>query len=157
MNDKSVEQKVTGKLKSLKRVTAAVYLCQVLAFALAGLPLLVGVAINFWKRKEVAGTWLESHFNWQIATVWMTLAGFALAGLTFGIGLGVFILIPTVMLLVYRIVVGWNALNSDKPVNDKAFSWRLSCLDWHGSLNRNDIDGTLRESIRYSLRSSRVY
>ena len=119
MNDESSDQKKADKLKSLKQITAIVYLCQVLAFALAGLPLLVGVAINFLKRKEVEGTWLESHFNWQIKTVWMTLAGFALAGLTFEIGLGIFILIPTVMLLVYRIVVGWNALNSDEPVNDK--------------------------------------
>lgn len=117
-DDKAIDEKSTDKLKSLKQLTAAVYLCQVLAFALAGLPLLVGVVINFLKRKEVEGTWLESHFNWQIKTVWITLAGFSIAGLTFGIGLGIFILIPTVVLLVYRIVVGWNALNSDKPVNN---------------------------------------
>ncbi|MGR9116251.1 MAG: DUF4870 family protein [Gammaproteobacteria bacterium] len=110
---------MNDKLQSLKRVTALVYLCQVLAFALAGLPLLAGAAINFLKRKEVEGTWLESHFNWQIKTVWITLAGFALAGLTFSTGLSMFILIPTVVLLIYRIVVGWNALNSDEPVNNK--------------------------------------
>jgi uncharacterized membrane protein len=116
MNDISNNEKDAGKLESLKKVTAMVYLCQVLAFALAGLPLLVGVIINFIKRNEVQGTWLESHFNWQIKTVWITLAGFALAGLTFGIGIGFFILIPTIVLQVYRIAIGWTALNSDKPV-----------------------------------------
>jgi uncharacterized membrane protein len=116
MNDISNNEKDTGKLESLKKMTAMVYLCQVLAFALAGLPLLVGVTINFIKRNEVRGTWLESHFNWQIKTVWITLAGFALAGLTFGIGIGFFILLPTIVLLVYRIAIGWSALNADKPV-----------------------------------------
>ncbi|MFI3190880.1 hypothetical protein BCS42_12315 [Crenothrix sp. D3] len=112
-------QQNAEKLQSLKRLTAAVYLCQLLAFALAGVPLLVGVVINFMNRNAVEGTWLESHFEWQIKTVWMVLAGFALSGLTFEMGIGFFILIPTVLLLVYRIVIGWGALNTDKPVKER--------------------------------------
>ena len=118
MNDVANNPKNAEQLQSLKKMAAMVYICQVLAFAFAGLPLLVGVAINFIKKNDVKGTWLESHFDWQIKTVWMTLAGFALAGLTFETGIGLFILIPTVVLLVYRIVIGWNALNSDKPIKD---------------------------------------
>lgn len=113
------EQQNTEKLQALKRLTATVYLCQLLAFALAGLPLLVGVVINFMNRNAVQGTWLESHFNWQIQTVWMVLAGFALSGLTFEMGIGFFILIPTVLLLVYRIVIGWGALNANQPVKER--------------------------------------
>lgn len=104
------------KLETLKRLATTVYLCQLLSFAFAGLPLLIGVVINFMNRNDAQGTWLESHFNWQIQTVWMTLAGFALAGLTFGIGIGLFILLPTVLLLVYRIVIGWNALSAGQAV-----------------------------------------
>lgn len=118
MNDSSTNQIDAEKLHSLKKLATAVYLCQVLAFAFAGVPLLVGVAINFMRQEEVRGTWLESHFDWQIKTVWMTLAGLALAGLTFELGIGLFILIATVMLLVYRIVIGWNALHSDQPVKE---------------------------------------
>lgn len=118
MNNSSTDQIDAEKLHSLKKLATAVYLCQVLAFAFAGLPLLVGVAINFMKQEAVQGTWLESHFDWQIKTVWMALAGFALAGLTFEFGVGFFILIATLALLVYRIVVGWNALNSDQPVKE---------------------------------------
>ena len=104
------------ELVTLKRLTGTIYLCQVLAFGFAGLPLLIGVALNFIKRNDVKGTWLESHFNWQIQTVWVCLAGFAVAGLTFEMGIGLFILLPTVVWLVYRIVVGWNALNSGREV-----------------------------------------
>jgi uncharacterized membrane protein len=113
------KQQNTEKLQALKRLTATVYLCQLLAFALAGLPLLVGVVINFMNRNDAEGTWLESHFNWQIQTVWMVLAGFALSGLTFEMGIGFFILIPTVLLLVYRIVIGWGALNANQPVKER--------------------------------------
>lgn len=119
MNDLANNQQGNDRLQSLRKMTAIVYLCQVLSFVLAGLPLLVGVIINFINRGDVEGTWLESHFNWQIKTVWMTLAGFALAGLTLETGIGFLILIPTIMLLIYRIVVGWNALNAGKPVSEK--------------------------------------
>jgi uncharacterized membrane protein len=116
MNDISPFEKDPGKMGSLKTLTAVVYLCQVLMFALV--PLLIGVAINFLKRKEVEGTWLESHFDWQINTVWIALAGFALAGITFNVGLGYFILIAVLILTVYRIVIGWMALTADKPVKE---------------------------------------
>ncbi len=118
MNQSSTDQTDIEKLRSLKRLTAGVYLCQVLAFAFAGLPLLIGAAINFMRVDDVKGTFLESHFDWQVKTVWMALAGLAVSGLTFEFGIGIFILIATLMLMVYRIVVGWNALNSDKPVNE---------------------------------------
>ena len=104
------------KIQSLKTITSIVYLCQVLTFAFAGLPLLIAVIINLIKRSEVEGTWLESHFDWQVKTVWVTLAGFAIAGLTFPAGIGIFILLPTLVFLVYRIAVGWTALTANKPV-----------------------------------------
>jgi uncharacterized membrane protein len=104
------------KLQSLKRLATTVYLCQLLSFAFLGVPLLVGVAINFLNRNAVQGTWLESHFNWQIQTAWVTLAGFAISGLTLEMGIGLYILFPTIILLVYRIVIGWNALNANRAV-----------------------------------------
>jgi len=118
MSDLLIKTKESEKLESLKKLTAIVYLCQILTFALAGLPLLIAVAINFLNRKDVQGTWLESHFNWQIKTVWLALAGFAISGLTFAMGIGFFVLIVTVLLLVYRIVIGWSALTADKPINE---------------------------------------
>ncbi|MEI6708401.1 MAG: hypothetical protein WCK96_14855 [Methylococcales bacterium] len=110
------------KLQGLKRLATTVYLCQLLSFALFGLPLLVGVTINFLNRNAVQGTWLESHFNWQIQTAWMALAGFSLAGfstvwLGLEISVGLFLL-PTILLLVYRIVIGWNALTTDRAVKE---------------------------------------
>lgn len=106
--------------KSLKKIAAIVYLCQLLSFMLAGLPLLIGVAINFYNKEEAIGTWIESHFDWQIKTAWIALAGFAISGIVIQLDvfLGGAILISTIMLMVYRIVIGWNALNSDKSVDN---------------------------------------
>ena len=107
--------------KSLKKIAATVYLCQLLTFMLAGAPLLVGVAINFYNKNEAVGTWIESHIDWQIKTAWIALAGFSIAGILFEMNLflSVATLISTVTLMVYRIVIGWNALNSDKSVDNK--------------------------------------
>lgn len=116
-NTTQTEPENNEKLNKLKTITAVVYLCQVLAFALAGLPLLIGVVINLVKRKEVVGTWLESHFDWQIRTVWVALALFALSGLTLFMG-GGYVLLLAVLWLVYRIAFGWYALYANKPIGE---------------------------------------
>ncbi|MDO8842903.1 MAG: hypothetical protein Q7U98_16985 [Methylicorpusculum sp.] len=118
MNDIMNTPSNDEQIKSLKKLTAIVYLCQVLTFGFAGIPLIVGVIINFVKREQVRGTWLESHFEWQITTAWMTLAGLTLSALTFQVGIGFFILIPTILLYLYRIAIGWYALHADKPVKE---------------------------------------
>ena len=100
-----------------KKIVATVYLCQALTFMFAGLPLIVGVVLNFIGRKHAEGSWLASHFEWQIKTTWITLAGFALSGATFYTGLGIFVLLITVLWLVYRISIGWYALNDNKAID----------------------------------------
>ena len=117
MTERSIEDDDTEKLRTLKTMAATVYLCQALTFMLAGLPLLVGVAINFFGRNDVQGTWLESHFNWQVQTAWITVAGFAISGFTFGMGIGIFTLLITVVWLIYRITIGWYALTDGKAIN----------------------------------------
>ena len=53
---------------------------------LSGWPSLIAVVLNYLKRGETRGTFLESHFRWQIRTFWFALLWVALAvlaGLTF--------------------------------------------------------------------------
>lgn len=106
----------SAKLELLRRLATTVYLCQLFSFTLFGLPLLLGVVINFLNRNNAQDTWLESHFNWQIQTAWLALAGFAVAGITFELGIGFYLLLITILLLVYRIVVGWIALSAERAV-----------------------------------------
>jgi uncharacterized membrane protein len=116
-----VEDQVSSdprSLETLKNITGTVYLCQILAFVLAGLPLVVGVLINLLKRKDVGGTWLESHFTWQINTAWIAFLLFAIAGFTLSLGVGTIVLVFAVLLLGYRVAVGWSALNSNRPIQE---------------------------------------
>lgn len=117
MNIIAREQAGAEKLQALKKLATTVYVCQVFAVMMMGVPLFLAAGINFYKRNDVQGTWLESHFNWQIKTTWVSLAGFALAGLTAEAGIGLYILLITEVWLIYRITMGWYSLNDDKPIN----------------------------------------
>ncbi len=46
---------------------------------LTGWPSIVAVIVNYVKRGDVRGTYLESHFRWQIRTFWFALLWVLLA------------------------------------------------------------------------------
>jgi uncharacterized membrane protein len=85
-----------------------------------GLPSLIAVILNYLKRGDVAGTWLESHFRWQIRTFWFTLLWLVI----YGLFIITIILIPIAWLLIailglwvaYRVIRGWIALSGVKSV-----------------------------------------
>jgi uncharacterized membrane protein len=59
-----------------------------------GWPSIIAVIINYVKRADARGTWLESHFSWQIRTFWYSAAWAAIVlvislplVLLFGLGL----------------------------------------------------------------------
>ena len=89
---------------------------------LTGWPSIIAVILNYVKRGDVRGTWLESHFRWQISTFWFGLLWVGLCllfvVLTLGIGLIVVWLplgIVTVW-FIYRIVRGWMRLSGRRPM-----------------------------------------
>ena len=89
---------------------------------LIGWPSIIAVILNYVKRADARGTWLESHFRWQIRTFWYGLLWVALCLLfvvvTFGIGILVAWL-PLVIVsvwFIYRVVRGWLALRDHRPM-----------------------------------------
>jgi uncharacterized membrane protein len=48
-----------------------------------GVPSIIAVFINYLKRGEAKGTYLESHFRWQIRTFWFALLWCVIAGMLF--------------------------------------------------------------------------
>lgn len=85
-----------------------------------GLPSLIAVFLNYLKSGDVRGTWLESHFRWQIRTFWFTLLWLVVYGLLIITIIGIplaWILIALLGLWVgYRVVRGWLALSGVRPV-----------------------------------------
>ncbi|MBA2689425.1 MAG: hypothetical protein H0U63_01315 [Burkholderiales bacterium] len=98
-------------------VTTAVAIITAFIF---GIPSIIAVILNYMKQSEVRGTYLESHFRWQIRTFWFgvmwfvigwvlvfTLIGIPFALLVFGV-LGLW--------FIYRIARGWLRLKDKEPM-----------------------------------------
>ena len=103
------------KITNLKTLATVVYALQAAGFFL-GLTWIVGVVVNYVKKEDVAGTWLESHFRWQIRTFWFGLLWGAIGVVTFLIFIGWFILAANAIWIIYRIVKGWLNLNENRPM-----------------------------------------
>jgi len=101
---------------SAYKLTHAVYALQAISFFL-GITLIIAVIINYVKRDDVKGSWLESHYTWQIRNFWYSLLWLSLGGLTFRQGIGAFILLAWAIWFIYRIIKGWIYLNDKKPLS----------------------------------------
>ena len=103
------------KLKELKTLTLLVYALQAAGF-FVGITWIVAVVINYVKKEDVAGTWLESHFRWQIRTFWFGLLWGVIGGILAFVLVGFVILFADGVWIIYRIVKGWLKLNDGKPM-----------------------------------------
>jgi uncharacterized membrane protein len=85
-----------------------------------GLPSIIAVVINYLKRDEAKGTFLESHFRWQIRTFWFALLWCVIATMLFvtivGIPIAVVIFLAAGVWAIYRVARGWLALRDRKPM-----------------------------------------
>jgi len=102
-------------LDPLVKMTHAVYALQAASFFL-GISLFAAAIVNYIKKEDVAGTWLESHFRWQIRTFWLTLLWLSVGALTFIVVIGYFILMGAAIWLIYRIAKGWIFLAEKRPL-----------------------------------------
>jgi len=96
-----------------RTVTVVVYALQAASF-LAGITFLVAVIINYVKRPDVRGTWLESHFRWQIRTFWFSLLWTVIGVITSYILVGYVILLAALIWFIYRVAKGWLRLLDGK-------------------------------------------
>lgn len=89
-----------------------------------GLPSVIAVIMNYARRAEARGTWLESHFRWQIRTFWFSwlwiFATLLVSALLLIVLVGFFIAIVGFTLIglwvIYRVVRGWLALRDGQPM-----------------------------------------
>ena len=91
---------------------------------LFGLPSIVAVIMNYARRSEAAGTWLATHFRWQIRTFWFALLWCAItlviaAPLTLVL-IGAYIALAGFgvvgLWVAYRVVRGWLALRDGRAM-----------------------------------------
>lgn len=92
----------------------------VLGAFVASLPSIVAVILNYARRDAVRGTWLESHFRWQIRTFWFAVLWVMIAvllGLTLiGLPLAVLLAVGAGLWVFYRVARGWWTLSQRQPL-----------------------------------------
>ncbi len=89
-----------------------------------GWPSIIAVIINYVKRGDARGTWLESHFTWQIRTFWYALLwscfvfllGLLLVIVLVGFAIWAVGLFVLGLWAIYRIALGWSRLNDRRAV-----------------------------------------
>ena len=115
---------LTYALHAVGLVIGAFGASTVIGSFIFGWPSIIAVVINYVKRRDAKGTWLESHFQWQIRTFWYALLASIVIGIT-----GAFLAIVLVgfaiwaigffvlgVWAIYRIASGWSRLSSGRAV-----------------------------------------
>jgi uncharacterized membrane protein len=91
---------------------------------LFGWPSIIAVVLNYMMRGDARGTWLESHFEWQISTFWraivwsIAIAAVAIPLALILVGFGIWF-IGFFILGIWasvRIARGWLRLNNARPM-----------------------------------------
>jgi len=100
---------------SIRTTAIIVYALQGIALATA-LPMFIAVIINYIKLDDAKGTWVESHFRWQIRTFWFSLLWTVVGSLLTVIFIGWLILGINFLWVLYRVIKGAIQLSDDLPV-----------------------------------------
>jgi uncharacterized membrane protein len=140
MNNTMGDNMNNNKRSSLVTYNHITYLLYVLSYFTAGLLWVVPIFMNYAKRRDADGTWLATHFDWQIKTFWYSIVWFVVGVsiITFALGgfgvsmmadsgniaigsvllasVGFIIMGVTFIWHLYRIVRGWIALTDGRPV-----------------------------------------
>jgi uncharacterized membrane protein len=109
-------------LHALSLITGIIGTATVVGAFLTGWPSIIAVILNYVKRSEARGTWLESHFRWQIRTFWFGLLWVTLCLLFVAATLGIGLLIAWLPLgvvglwFIYRVARGWLQLKDHRPM-----------------------------------------
>ena len=89
-----------------------------------GFPSIIAVILNYVYQHGTRGTYLESHFRWQIRTFWFAAAWIMIGWAVFltlfivlvGIPIAWMIWVGTGFWVIYRVARGWLTLQDRKPM-----------------------------------------
>lgn len=104
--------------EKLKKYNLITYILYLVGF-LVGITGLIAIIMNYVKRNEMRGTWLESHVDWQIKTFWWCLVGYIVGFLLAVVFIGYLVIFLVMVWQIYRLVVGINALNDNQSIGVK--------------------------------------
>ena len=111
---------VVYALHSLAIVIGIVGAATIVGSFVGSVPSIAAVVLNYVKRGDARGSWVESHYRWQIRTFWFALLwfviGWAMIVTIIGALVGIPVLIALTVWLIYRIARGWMRLSDRRPM-----------------------------------------
>ena len=107
-------------LHSLSIVIGLLTSATVIGSFLGGIPSIVAVILNYINRASVRGTYLDSHFGWQIRTFWFALLWVLISVMLIITIIGIVFAVPALIVvcvwIIYRVARGWLRLNGKEPM-----------------------------------------
>ncbi|MBL8488983.1 MAG: hypothetical protein JNK22_18110 [Rhodocyclaceae bacterium] len=107
-------------LHTFSAVTGLVSSAFIIAAFVTGWPSIIAVIINYVTRNRVRGTWLDSHWAWQLRTFWFSLVWivvcWTLALTIIGIPFAIALALMAGVWVLYRMVRGWMTLFDRKAL-----------------------------------------
>jgi uncharacterized membrane protein len=87
---------------------------------IGSIPSIVAVVMNYARRSATRGTYLDSHFRWQLRTFWFAVLWACVSVLVMLTIIGIFAglagLFALTIWIIYRLVRGWLALRDKRPM-----------------------------------------
>jgi uncharacterized membrane protein len=102
--------------KQLKTVATLVYALQAAGF-FVGITWIAAVIVDYVKKDDAAGTWLESHYRWQLRTFWWGLLWGLIGGILVIVVVGFLVLAADAIWIIYRIAKGWLRLSENREIS----------------------------------------
>jgi uncharacterized membrane protein len=101
-------------LHALSAVSGVLTSATVVGAFVFGWPSIIAVIINYVTRDQVRGTWLATHWRWQLRSFWFAALWLLVAGLLaitlIGIPAAIMVVVGTGLWVLYRVIRGWLAL-----------------------------------------------
>ncbi len=116
---------VVYALHTLSIIIGVIGAATIIGAFLFSVPSIIAIIVNYVKQSEASGTFVASHFRWQIRTFWFGMLWGLIGGIVFVLlwwVLGLGILLAAMIWgvvgiwLIYRIVRGWLALRDRKAM-----------------------------------------
>lgn len=95
-----------------------VYALQLLTLFTGGLSFIVAGVIAYFKYDESIGTMEESHFRWQIKTLWIGLGAGIVGLILLLVWIGVLVLALTEFWIIYRVIKGGYYFSEKREISN---------------------------------------
>jgi uncharacterized membrane protein len=107
-------------LHTVSIVIALAGAATVIGSFLFSIPSIIAVILNYVKRGDARGTWVESHYRWQIRTFWYAMLWTVFAAILFvtiiGVPVAMVMFLVLSAWLIYRVARGWIRLRDKRPM-----------------------------------------